>query len=129
VSEEDVDVVRGFMEHLLTTGEPRWSALHAIIEVHDHDNPDAGEYRGHPDVQRWLGDRASAWSQYSLEATDYVDAGDRVVVVLRLHAMGRGSGVTVQRHQGMVCTVRNGRIVRIDYHSSREQALKAVGLI
>jgi hypothetical protein len=28
----------------------------------------------------------------------------------------------------MVCKLRDGRIVRIDYYNNREQALKAVGL-
>jgi len=129
VSEQAVAVVRRALEHFIATGEPDWALLHEQIETHDHDILDAGEYRGHAGFGRWLQDWAGAWSEFSLEpAEEYIDAGQRVIVVFGLTATGRSSGVTVERKDAMLCEVRGGQIVRIDYYNNREQALEQAGL-
>ena len=128
MSRENVELIEATMEHLRATGEPQWSSNHEDIEIHDHDIPDAGEYRGNAGYARWLEDWADAWSEFSLEPDEFIDAGDRVVVVFRLKATGRGSGVTVERRDGLVATLGDGLVVRLDYYNSREQALEAVGL-
>lgn len=129
MSLEDVELVRRTVDHFLATGEPDWTAQHEEVEVHDHDIPDAGEYRGHAGVRRWLfEDWTAAWSEFSLEPQEYIDAGESVVVVFRLKATGRGSGVAVERLDAMVLKLRDGQIVRYDYYNNREQALQAAGL-
>ena len=62
------------------------------------------------------------------ELVDRIDAGDRVVALVKVFAVGRGSGVTVERNDGMVWTVRDGRAVRLEYYGSGAAALKAAGL-
>jgi ketosteroid isomerase-like protein len=116
------------LEHFASTGEPDWSVLHEEIEVHDHDIPDAGEYRGPEGFARWLEDFGAAWSDFHLEPEDYLDAGDSAIMFVRMRATGAGSGITVERHDAMVCAMRDGKIVRLDYYNNRAQALKAVGL-
>jgi ketosteroid isomerase-like protein len=65
-----------------------------------------------------------------MEPEEFIDADDdHVILVLRLKATGRGSGVNVERQDAMVFTVRDGKAVRIDYYNSKQQGLKAVGLI
>jgi ketosteroid isomerase-like protein len=129
MSQENVDIVRTGFEHFLTTGEPAWNTLHAEVEVHDHDILDAGEYRGLAGVGRWLEDWAAAWSEFSMEPEEFIDAGERVVVVLHMKATGRGSGVSVDRQDAMVWELGHDRkFVRIDYFNNRARALKAVGL-
>jgi hypothetical protein len=46
MSQEDVELVREALERLLRTGEPAWDVIHEEVEVHDHDIPDASEYKG-----------------------------------------------------------------------------------
>jgi len=79
-------------------------------------------------VARWGSAWAEAWDHWEIDTEEYIDAGDRVVVIARMSAQGKGSGVTVQRHEGLVITVRDGEAVRLDYFSSRGDALEAVGL-
>src|SRR4051812_42204755 len=123
MSKEDVDLVRSGLEHFLATGEVLWSSLAEQVEVYDHDLPDAGEYRGHTGFARWLEDWATPWSQYSLRPEEYLDAGDRVVVVVRMSATGRGSGAEVEREDAIVYAVEDGEIARLDYYNNKQQAL------
>jgi ketosteroid isomerase-like protein len=125
----NVELVRRGFDHFIANGEPDWALLHEEIETYDHDIMDAGEYRGHAGHRRWLEEWASAWSDFSLEPThEVIDAGADVILVYRLKATGRSSGVTVEREDAFVCRVEDGQITRLDYYNSREQALAHVGL-
>ena len=128
MSQENVTRVQEALEHFATTGEPPWNALHGEVEVHDHDIMDAGDYRGHAGFGRWLEDWASAWSEYTMQPEEFLDAGERVVVFVRQKTTGQGSGVALEREDAMVFEFRDGKIARLDYYNSREQALKTVGL-
>jgi ketosteroid isomerase-like protein len=125
MSQEDVKLVRDMLERFVASGEPQWDALHEEIEVHDHDIMDAGDYRGHAGVGRWLEDWAAAWSEYTMELEEFLDAEARVVAFVRQRTIGQSSGVALEREDAMVFEVRDGRIVRLDYFNSRAEALKA----
>lgn len=120
-------VQKGF-EHFVATGEPAWDTLHENVKVYDHDIMDGREYQGHADVRRWLfEDWEAAWSQYSAEPEEFIDAADRVIAVFRVKATGQNSGVEVERQDAILYKVRDGKIVRLDYYS-KQQALEAAGL-
>jgi ketosteroid isomerase-like protein len=127
MSQENVEIVRGVLERF-AAGEVAWDALDEDVEVYDHDILDAGEYRGHPGVIRWIEDWGSGLPVISFELQEFIDAGDAVVAVIFLKARGRGSSVEVERQDAIVYRVRNGKIIRFDYYNSRKQALEAVGL-
>jgi ketosteroid isomerase-like protein len=128
MSRANVENVKAAVAHFGATGEPMWNTTAEDVEVHDHDIPDAGVYRGHAGYVQWLEDWAGAWSEFSLEPEEFIDVGDRVVVVFRMRATGRGSGVTVERKDAMVVEVRDGKALRLDYYNNQEQALQQVGL-
>jgi ketosteroid isomerase-like protein len=128
MSEENVELIRGVLERFVSTGEPPWDVLHEEIEVHDHDIMDADDYRGHAGFGHWMEDWSSAWSEDSIEAEDFLDADERVVVFIRQRTTGRGSGVALEREDAMVFEVGWGKITRVDYYNDRQQALRAVGL-
>jgi ketosteroid isomerase-like protein len=56
------------------------------------------------------------------------DAYDEVVVLATLRAVGRASGVPVERHHGYVWTVRDGLAVRFCWFNDQAEALASVGL-
>ena len=62
-----------------------------------------------------------------LDIDEMFDAGDRVVVLATLHGRGRGSGAKVERRQGYVWTIRDGRAVRYQWFNSHPEALAAAG--
>jgi ketosteroid isomerase-like protein len=130
ISDQNVELVRNGFEHFVATGEPAWDTLHEHVEVRDHDIMDGREYRGHADVRRWLfEDWASAWSDYSAEPEEFIDVDDELVIgVFRMKAIGRSSGVEIERQDAIVWLVRDRLVVRLDYYNSKQQALEAVGL-
>ena len=77
---------------------------------------------------KWLADFAESWDSYELQIERIVDAGDQVVSLFRITAVGAGSGVPVERGDAIVWTFREGRAVRIDYFNNQGTALEAAGL-
>ena len=69
-----------------------------------------------------------SFSDYSVELTEAIDADDEIVLVMRERATGGASGVVVDRAFFAVWAFEDGKIVRIEGHATREEALEAVGL-
>jgi len=69
-----------------------------------------------------------AWEERRLEAEEFIDAGDDVVVLLHEHRRGRGSGVELEAKTAVVVAVSGGRVVRIQGYMDRDAALEAAGL-
>jgi ketosteroid isomerase-like protein len=128
MSRENVAIVQRGLEYYLATGEPPWELFDEEVEVFDHDTPDQGAYRGHAGWRRWLEDWGAAWAEWSIEPEELIEAGDSVVVFIRMKTRGRGSGVEIERADAQVYRLRDGKIVRLDYYNDRQEALKAVGL-
>jgi ketosteroid isomerase-like protein len=129
MSQENVEIVREAHQRFTETGEPIWDRVDAETEVFDHDIPDArNPYRGVQGITEWLSDFAEAWDNYAMELERVIDAGDRIVSLFRIHAVGAGSGVPVERGDAMVWTFRDGMLARLDYFNDQGQALEAVGL-
>ena len=70
----------------------------------------------------------AAWAEWSIDVEEFIDAGDSVVVFVRMTATGLGSGIQTDREDAQVYTLRDAKVVHLDYYNSRMQALKAVGL-
>jgi ketosteroid isomerase-like protein len=69
-----------------------------------------------------------AWSEWRFEPERFLDAGDRVVVFVRVVARGGGSGVPIELPDAHVVTLRDGRLVATRVYRDRSEALRAVGL-
>jgi ketosteroid isomerase-like protein len=129
MSQENVEIVREAHQRFTETGEPIWDRVDADTEVFDHDIPDArNPYRGVQGITDWLSDFSEAWDNYAMELERVIDAGDRIVSLFRIHAVGAGSGVPVERGDAMVWTFRDGMLARLDYFNDQGQALEAIGL-
>ena len=128
MSQENVEIIRRSIDHLNRSDELLWDVIDPEIEIHDHDVPDGDVFHGHAGRLKWETTFVSAWEHVSVEPEEYIDAGgDKVVLLHRLTAQGRG-GISLERQDGVVYTLRDGKIVRMDYYGSRVEALEAVGL-
>jgi ketosteroid isomerase-like protein len=134
MKQENLDLVRGPWERYRDTGhlDDLVGATLAIladdVEVRDHDVPDAPLHEGREGYLRWLQIWGEAWEKYTIDMQEYIDAGDRVVVVFRLTATGKGSGLELDRIDAIVHTVREGKLAKLDYYNNKQEALEAAGL-
>jgi ketosteroid isomerase-like protein len=67
------------------------------------------------------------WEDYRIEAEEYIDAGDEIVVVSRVRGIGRGSRVELDEKLALVWRVRDGELVSTEVFADRQEALEAVG--
>src|SRR5262245_6245590 len=63
-----------------------------------------------------------------VEPVEFIDAGDKIVVIGRAHATARGSGMPLDMPFALVWTLRDGRLVRNEFFTDRNEALEAAGL-
>jgi ketosteroid isomerase-like protein len=59
---------------------------------------------------------------------EMLDAGDQVVVLATLRGRARGSGADVERRQGYIWTLRDGKATRFERFNTPDDALRAAGL-
>ncbi|MDQ3933148.1 MAG: nuclear transport factor 2 family protein [Actinomycetota bacterium] len=90
--------------------------------------PEAGAYVGPEQIAGYMRDLVASLTDFAIEAEDFVEAGDSVVVQVRQHGVGRSSGAVTEHRYFQVLTWRGEKIVRIESIADREQALAAVGL-
>ena len=97
-----------------------WVQLRAVVEPGSHRGPEARD--------RAMRSIFEVWENFRIEPEEYIDAGDRVIVVARSHGTARGSGMQLDQRFASVWTVRDGKAVRMELYASRDEALKALGL-
>lgn len=91
------------------------------------DFPDAGVYHGHEGVKDYRRRFWGAWEARRNEPEEFIDAGDSVVVIVRMGGRGRSSGVDVDQDFAWVWTFCGGKITRVAVYQNRAGALEAVG--
>jgi len=96
-----------------------WKQVHGVVEPGSHVGADAN---------RALRSIFEVYEDLRVEAEEYVDAGDTIVVVARAHGTALRSGLHMDQRLAFVWTVREGKPVQMEQYPNREDALKAVGL-
>jgi ketosteroid isomerase-like protein len=69
-----------------------------------------------------------AFEDYRVEAQEFIDAGDAVVVPVRISGRGRASGAMLEVRLVHVWVLRTGRAIRNEIYRTTAEALEAVGL-
>jgi ketosteroid isomerase-like protein len=134
MSQENVEIVRELMalwERARESGEP---PPHTNLLAPDFEidmsrrvfNP--AVYRGIDGLARLNEEIRDVWEEFRNVSEQFIDAGDRVVVIVTSHARGRGSGVEVTRTYATIWTLRDGQGTRLEVGLDTDEALKAVGL-
>ena len=85
-------------------------------------------YRGLDGLVEYLRTWLEPFSEYYVEALDYVDAGDCVLIPSRQWGVGGVSGARVELELTTLYEVRDGRITRVHQYDTVDQALEAAGL-
>ena len=110
MSQENVEIVRGIYEAVARRDAAAPFAVYAEDIVWDVSNSrratimDSVAYHGHEGVRKFWEEAVSAFGTVDLVVDEVIDAGDRVVALIREHEIGRTSGVPVD-----TATLRSGR--------------------
>ena len=118
-----VSVALRFFEAIEQQDANALALVHEDIEVHDFDLPDAGVYHGHEGMVKWLTDWDAPWEEWSGDIHDLLDLGDQVVSLNHLQAR-TATGLTVDREDSQLCTVRDGKVAKLEYFGDAETALE-----
>lgn len=85
--------------------------------------------RGREGVARYLGGWIDSWDLYQPRVAELREAGpDDVVVLVDLHARGRGSQFDLREEIADVLTFRGDLLSRLRLHVTRDVALREAGL-
>ena len=85
-------------------------------------------YRGYDGLREMLADFDQDWDFVRMDAEEFREAGDQVVVLGRLRARGRTSGVDLDVPMGFVWRLRDGKVVYARSFSEPADALRDAGL-
>jgi ketosteroid isomerase-like protein len=132
MSQENVEVVREAFE-AFQGGDLERTAQLVDPEVEFHGTvgglQEGQIARGQSQIDQVFEDEdLEAWEERRLEAEEFIDAGDDVVVLLHEYRRGRGSGIELETDTAVVFAVSGGRVVRIQGYMDRHAALEAAGL-
>ena len=84
--------------------------------------------RGREGVTAFIAMLRQAWSEWHFVPERLFDVGDRVLVLIRVVAVGHESGVPIELESAHVWTIRDGRAKSARIYRDRSEALEAVGL-
>jgi ketosteroid isomerase-like protein len=83
---------------------------------------------GHEGFRRFIAVLDEAWANQRLEPEEMIEAGNDVVVAVRLISTGLRSGMVVTARAAWVVTFRGDKIARVCVYQTRAESLEAVGL-
>ncbi len=133
MSQENVEIVRRCVEAF------RDRDIDALAELWDETD---GEFRslfataerdhrarGREGVVAYINDIDATFVEWNPEDEELIDAGaDRIVLVFRMVAVGRGSGVRMDHRMAIVFTLRGGKLLLGEPYLEPSEALNAAGL-
>jgi ketosteroid isomerase-like protein len=129
MSQENVEVVRAAFA--------AWNAgdMDAFRELYDPEIivrpperwPEPGPFVGREAVMHWFEQLRATWDADAVEPiSDFIDAGERVVVRMIWHGAGFGPEANLEFTQ--VFTIRRRRMFYLEFFWDHAEALEAAGL-
>jgi ketosteroid isomerase-like protein len=89
----------------------------------------AGTRHGPEGFLRSIEEALEAFEDYHVEPEDFIDAGDIIVVPVRISGRGRGSGLEMEMRLAHLWALgSDGKVVRSEIYETTAEALKAAGL-
>jgi ketosteroid isomerase-like protein len=132
VSRQDLELVRSMLETLNESGvEAALDRIHPDFEgvTPPELSPEPDTYRGHEGIRRYFAGFEGVMDEVRWEADELMEApDDRVVAGIRLLTRSVATGLELELPVWQLCTVRDGKVLRIEGFAKREDALRAAGI-
>jgi uncharacterized protein len=129
MSEENVEIVRRVYDAYLSGDfEAALAMIDPEVEWDGSIRPEGKVYRGHDGIVEALRTWTGTWEAFRLEVEEIIDAGDHVIAVEQQSGRGKGSGLPLRQQNFSIFALREGRITRVVFARTRDEALEAAGL-
>jgi ketosteroid isomerase-like protein len=131
MSQENVEIVREVFKDFNSEDIGRIvAAVHPELEVviPPEVSAEPDTYLGPEGIRRYFQSFQDVMDEIRFEPEGLWDAGDSVVVSLRVTAKGRQTAIPVEQRSAGVWSIRDGQIIRVRSYASLAEALQAVGL-
>jgi ketosteroid isomerase-like protein len=130
MSQENVELVQSAYELFGVRDLPAFFGLFdpTLTYANRADEPDARVYQGVEDFKGYVASWLDAFDDLRFDFHEFVDLGDRVVVVTDLLGRGRATGADVRGAYVFLWTIREGTVVEVREYATKEEALEAAAL-
>jgi ketosteroid isomerase-like protein len=130
MAQEHLNLLRNFYDALNRDDlEAALRLCHENVEVYQSPEVVAAvPPRGHKDVANYLRGWFESWHAYAPEPEEFIEAGDKVVVMVHLRARGKGSRFEIKQRMADVFTLEDGKISRLRFYVEPKAALQSAGI-
>ena len=135
MSQENVEIVRRVYDAAARRDSAAVLALYDPEVVLDNSRLPIGTlmgggiYRGHEGLRSFFREWHESWENIEYDYEELIDApGEHVIAVVTRRGRGRASGAEVEVPLALVWTLSEGKVVRVVWYPSTEEARQAVGL-
>jgi ketosteroid isomerase-like protein len=132
VSRQDLELVRSMLDTLNKSGvEAALDRIHPDFEgiTPPELSPEPDTYHGHEGIRRYFAGFEGVMDEVRWEADELMEAPDeRVVAGIRLVTRSVATGLELELPVWQLCTLRDGKVLRIEGFAKREDALRAAGI-
>ena len=127
MSQENVEIIRRGYERFVATGEIR-AHPDLVWDLSKLNWPGQQIYLGAEGANRFNAEWAAAWDDWEFVPEDYIDAGERVVVIVDQRGRSKATGIPVDMRFAQVWSFRDGQAIRMQMYANVDEALEAAGL-
>jgi ketosteroid isomerase-like protein len=131
MSQQNVEMVRNMLERFAEGHEPQLDAVadDSVWSMATFAGwPEDQEYVGPDGITRFVRAWVDAWEDYDFTIEEVVDAGDRVLAIVRQSGTARGSQARVDMHLAQVYLIEGSVFRRVDNYDDLAEARSAAGL-
>ena len=103
-----------------------------VVVVEDGSLPRGSTWVGHDGIWRWIHDdlgQLEGLSRVRFEVEHVIDAGDDVVVLIRMQAVHIATQARLELEYAQVWTIRDGQVSEIRVHLDRANAFAAAHVV
>ena len=126
MSAADVEFLRAAYEEFSRTGELDMELLAADLDFRQP--PPNALTGGREELRKAQADFLEAFDDFHVEPQEFIDAGEHVVVVVRMGGRAKETGMVIDQPIAHVWKISNGKAIRLHAYTGRAEALEAVGL-
>jgi ketosteroid isomerase-like protein len=131
MSRENVEIVRTVYEEWgkgnFRAGVDLYDSR--ILLVQGAGFPESGAYHGREGIREYMRTFLEAWTGLTIEADDFLEAGDTVVAEVVQRGAGKGSGAApAELRYFHLWSFRGPKVIRLEIVRNRNEALEAAGL-